>query len=298
MKPATILLTISAAAALACTGGCAFMNRDNMRTLNWLEDDVMPEKGTTARQLTYPITVPLGLCAMAADIIVVHPICSVDDAVLDTDDACWSKFDWDKGYVTECAQLPFRVVFSPVVLVGDWALRCMFDIGPNKRAGKPKGRKTRATPPEARRAAPKPRRERHFDRFFDKHPDFAKAEAVVILVLGDKPRPVGGDRADLGKKIVKALRSDSWRSDRRRAASTSPELGHPLCWIVLQAGRHSRVIELGQVDFGSHWNSTFTNPSLAKILDDLVKPDDLGPDDAKRWKAAIRAAADTQPGAR
>ena len=296
MKSTTILLTIAAVAALAFTGGCAFMNRDNMRMLNWLEDDVMPAKGTTARQLTYPITVPLGLCAMAADIIVVHPICSVDDAVLDTDDACWSKFYWDQGYVTECAQLPFRVVFSPVVLVFDWAGRCLFDIPPNPRAGTPKGRKVAESPPEARRAAPKPERLHIFRHFFDNDAKAAKAEAMVVLVLGGKPRPVGGLQADLGPNLARALAGDSWASALRQMTFLLPGAGRPLCWIVLQDGRKSIVICLGEMGFDAGWGTPFTNPTLAKILDELVKDEDIGSaDDLKRWKAAITAAAGPGP---
>ena len=115
MKTLPTLLAMSLAGAMACAGGCAasehfaFGNRDNMRLLNWVEDDLMPAEGTTARLVSYPVTVPLGLCAMAADIVVVNPLCSIDDAALDTVDACWDRFDCDKrSPAQEERPLPLR----------------------------------------------------------------------------------------------------------------------------------------------------------------------------------------------
>lgn len=290
MKTTPILLAICLAAAITLTGGCAFMNRDNMRTLNWVEDDLMPVKGSTSRALSYPVMVPLGLCAMVADIVIVHPVCSVDDAVLDTDDACWSKFDWDEGYVTECAQLPFRVLFSPVVLVADWGARCLFDIGPNSRAPQPKPRKVHPDD-EPEPVIERPHRiMAHMEELF-------RNVAVIVdgtSVFTDHGRPkwLSRGRKELGSRIIDALRTDSWTITSDRLAEAPREPNDPLCWITLRGRRGVVVFWVDEHGFSGERLGRFSNPKLARILTELIDPKtfDAG-SDSERWRTALRAAA-------
>jgi len=288
MKVTPILLTICLA-SVTLTGGCAFTNRDNMRTLNWVEDDLMPEKGTTARAMSYPVMVPLGLCSMAADIIVVHPICSIDDAYYDTDDACWSRFDWETGYVTECAQLPFRVVFTPVVFVVDWGFRCFFDIGPNSRAPQPKARKVRPGD-EGEPVVERPQRMGYVGQLL---------QDVVVIVDGasvftdhGRPKWLSRGQKELGSRIIDALRTDCWTIPSGRLAEASYEPDDPLCWITLRGRKGVMVFWVDEHGFGEVRAGRFSSPKLARILTELIDPEtfDAGAD-VERWRKALRAAA-------
>ncbi|MCX7014399.1 MAG: hypothetical protein NTW86_17920 [Candidatus Sumerlaeota bacterium] len=120
----------SSLALLGCaiaSGGCAVMNRENTPAFNFVEDHLWPSTpGKQAAAL--PIVLPIGLVAASADAFVIHPATVVDDAVLDTRDALWKRWDWDKRYVTECMKLPWRVVLTPVFVTGDFAGRSLFDV--------------------------------------------------------------------------------------------------------------------------------------------------------------------------
>lgn len=115
---------------LGC-GGCAFLNRDNTPTLNWVEKRLVPEN-PTRRTLTLPVTVPVGLVAVAADAMAVHPAYQLDDALADTTRALWHRdtFDWDRQYVTEHALLLPRAVASPGVFGWSFVTRGYFDVEP------------------------------------------------------------------------------------------------------------------------------------------------------------------------
>jgi hypothetical protein len=116
---------------LALTG-CAFLDRDNTPSLNWVEGHLWP-KSAGARVAVAPAVVPAGFIALAADAFVVHPAMVIDDAASDTLEALWDDFDWDKEYVTECAALPWRAAFTPVVFAGDFLGRAMFDVSDTAR---------------------------------------------------------------------------------------------------------------------------------------------------------------------
>ena len=295
MKMLSILLTMVLAAAAVCAGGCAasdafaFGNRDNMRLLNWVEDDLMPAEGTTARLASYPVMVPLGLAATAADIIVVNPIYSIDDAVLDTQDACWDHFDCQEQYVTECAVLPFRVIGTPIVLVFDWGARCLFNISPNSRAPQPTPRNVPGDqePPET--VPEPPRRAYYVQRFFEGI--FDDGQGVSVLALADSPRWIGHDRKGLGKKIVDALRNDSWELSGDRAVGGGGMPEDPLCWITVHTRHAVMSIWVDDRGFGISGGGRFANATLARILTELIDAGVFNPADAARWPAALRAAA-------
>jgi len=114
------------------SGGCAFMNRENPPLLNCVENNLWPEE-TALQVVCFPIIFPLGLCAVTIDAFAVHPANVVCDSASDTEEALWDGFEWDEHYVTECAALPWRAAFTPVVFTTVFIGRALFDI-PNKAA--------------------------------------------------------------------------------------------------------------------------------------------------------------------
>lgn len=112
---------------LASSPGCAFMNRDNTLLFNQVEEHLVPED-TGWQVAAFPLTFPVGLVALTIDAAIIHPGSVVLDTAEDTADALWDNFDWDEQYVTECAQLPWRAIFTPVVFTGAYLGRSFFDI--------------------------------------------------------------------------------------------------------------------------------------------------------------------------
>jgi hypothetical protein len=121
-----IRLILSCQLVVALTG-CAFLNRDNTPALNAVEKRLWPQS-TGKRVAAFPLVFPIGLAAIVTDAFVIHPLTVVDDAAEDTKDCLWEDWDWDDQYVTECAVLPWRAVFTPVVFAFDLLGRSMFDV--------------------------------------------------------------------------------------------------------------------------------------------------------------------------
>ena len=136
---------LAMAPVLLCLG-CAVFDRDNTPTLNWVEAHMLPERGA-ARTLAYPVVIPLGLLAISADALIVHPATVIDDAVEDTGDCLWEHFDWKTEYVTECASLTPRTALTPVVFSGAFIGRSMFAVPERakkgRRAASPKSKEDR-----------------------------------------------------------------------------------------------------------------------------------------------------------
>lgn len=107
--------------------GCAAFNRDNTPALNYVEKKLWPEKAV-ARAIAFPVIFPVGVAAASIDAFIIHPAYVVDDAAEDTDDLLWSRIDWETEYVTECAALPWRAIFTPVIFTGSFLGRSMFDF--------------------------------------------------------------------------------------------------------------------------------------------------------------------------
>ncbi|MFH0795142.1 MAG: hypothetical protein V2A74_14045 [bacterium] len=111
---------------LALLSGCAFFNRKNTPALNWVEDNLVPEKNP-GRAFAYPVVIPVGAVAITLDALIIHPAGVIDDAADDTRDALWDDFNWHREYMTECAVLPWRTVGTPLVFTGDFFGRAFFD---------------------------------------------------------------------------------------------------------------------------------------------------------------------------
>jgi hypothetical protein len=118
--------------SLLCCGGCAVFNRNNTPALNLVEQYMVP-KDQTARVLSYPVVVPIGMVAGTMDMLVLHPLSVAGDAWDDTNEFLWSKLDWDNQYVTTTVVNAPLVAFEPVVFTLDFLARSSFDI--SRRGG-------------------------------------------------------------------------------------------------------------------------------------------------------------------
>lgn len=117
-------LAFIAALALSCSS-CAFMNRRNRPLLNLCEKHMVPED-TSAKVVMAPVLVPMFLAASLVDAVLVHPVAIADDAWFQTQAAVWQPAG--RGYVTECALLPFRAAATPPVWLLSATGRALFDI--------------------------------------------------------------------------------------------------------------------------------------------------------------------------
>lgn len=123
------------------SSGCAWSNPDNRPVWNAFEANVVPSDDT-AFYATLPLTVPVGLGAILLDTLVVHPVRVLDDAVGDAADE-WKDLDWQQQYYSELGLLPLRVAGTPLVFLGSFVGRCLFDVPPHGSA------KASDTPPPA-----------------------------------------------------------------------------------------------------------------------------------------------------
>jgi len=121
-----IILTL-----ISC-GGCAVFNRDNTPALNLVEQNLVPAD-RTARMISSPLIVPVGLVAATLDMVLFHPISVAEDAWDDTNDLLWKKLDWDHQFVTTTVLNAPRVVAMPIIFTTDLLARSSFDI--SRRGG-------------------------------------------------------------------------------------------------------------------------------------------------------------------
>ncbi len=112
-----------AAAVLSASTGCSVIQKENRRTLNALDEAVRIESAT-GQIAAAPVFVPVGVAALVADAVVVHPLVSVPAAWSDTSRVVWEDPEGSDFYQA-MVFLP-KVAVTPVVLVGDWGLRVLF----------------------------------------------------------------------------------------------------------------------------------------------------------------------------
>jgi hypothetical protein len=118
-------LRLAAAALLAAAAGCSMFRSDNRRTLNLLDRELTPES-TGAKVALSPVALPVGIAAFAADLAVVHPIATIDDAWDDTEDLLWRPRD--ESALRRALFVPFAAVATPFVFAGDWLGRWLLPI--------------------------------------------------------------------------------------------------------------------------------------------------------------------------
>lgn len=297
MKSALIFLLVG----VTFCGGCAFVDSENRRVFNWYSETLVPKKHP-ARALSYPLIIPVGLAALLTDIVIVHPICSVDDALRDTRDCCWDSdsFNWDDEYVTECTLLVPRTVATPIVAVGDWALRCVFPISPNKSDDDSKGEHKIVDEKLKETAPPKPKLiEDDRGSVLVTHFWYANSEQdpifVRILTAGDKTVCYKIDtesRKKSQKKFIKTLCLNVQQYSSKKAFDMKTA-GKPLLWMVACDSRNSLVVWLDQAGFsvGYDRERRFVNPALAKLLRKFFETKGLlGPDSDGLLEEALKNA--------
>lgn len=113
----------------AATSGCAISSRENRRTLNALDEHATPPSAT-ARWAMAPLALPVSLGAVIGDMLLVHPICSIDDAWADTVDALWTSHGETK--FRRAVLLPLATLATPIVFTGDLIARALFPISNHK----------------------------------------------------------------------------------------------------------------------------------------------------------------------
>lgn len=119
------VLLATALGLLTCS--CAFMAPRNRPLMNFCQRALVPDS-VTGQVLAAPVTVPVCLAAGIVDTAVVHPIMVTDDAWFDTEAAIWAPTS--RGYVTECALVPFRAALSPPIWAFAFTGRALFDVPP------------------------------------------------------------------------------------------------------------------------------------------------------------------------
>ena len=117
-------------AVLTAGSGCAFMNPNNMPLLTSLSGSLDDEEHSV---LATTAVLVLGTPAAVVDILLVHPVCVIDDAWRDT---VYVVADMWKnphgGIMTQAFMFLPKVVATPVVGVGNfalsWTTRATFDM--------------------------------------------------------------------------------------------------------------------------------------------------------------------------
>lgn len=130
-------LCCAGAIALTLLPSCAWSNQDNRPVWNAFEQNLVPS-GDGLFLATLPLTVPLGLGAILVDTVIAHPLQVVDDAYEDAA-TLWDSDDleFEDAYYTELAFLPLRTAVTPVVFLGSFLGRSIFDIrAPVKKMSK------------------------------------------------------------------------------------------------------------------------------------------------------------------
>jgi len=117
-------LLFIAALALSCSS-CAFMNRRNLPLVNLYRKHMVPEN-SAVRWAMSPVLLPVGLLAGVTDVVLVHPVCVMDDAWFHTAATVWVPTK--RGYVTESALFPLRAAATPPLWVSNWLSYTVFDI--------------------------------------------------------------------------------------------------------------------------------------------------------------------------
>lgn len=120
-----ILAMTALAVAVCATSGCAFCDRDNRRLLSAMDEWVQPES-TPARVALAPVAIPAATVAVAADIVVIHPVTQIPDAAEDTYELYWAPREMSPLKRT-LLFLPC-VALTPPTFVGDWIVRSVFDV--------------------------------------------------------------------------------------------------------------------------------------------------------------------------
>ena len=110
---------------LALAGSCSMFRTDNRRSLNWLDETFTPGS-TGAKVALAPVAFPVGVLGFAADLAIVHPVATIDDAWDDTERLLWQSKD--ESALRRALFVPFAALATPFVFTGDWIGRWLLPI--------------------------------------------------------------------------------------------------------------------------------------------------------------------------
>jgi hypothetical protein len=123
----TIIRPCTSLVFFLCMTGCAIQNSKNRVTTNWVEENMWPES-SGGKVLAVPVVFPAQTAALVLDAVLVHPLRSLDEAGSATTREVWSNMDWGNRYMTQCAALPWRMVWTPVAFSSHWLANSIFDM--------------------------------------------------------------------------------------------------------------------------------------------------------------------------
>lgn len=123
MTRLVVLIALTSGVMSACSGCAIFVDQANRRTLNLLDEKVRFES-TTAKVAAAPVFIAVGLAAGLTDAVIVHPLVSIRPAYDDTSETVWENPQGSE-FRQAMIFLP-KVAATPLVFVGDWALRVLF----------------------------------------------------------------------------------------------------------------------------------------------------------------------------
>lgn len=121
-----LLLLVGTSAA------CSMLRTDNRRTLNALDAAFTPDS-TAGKVALAPVALPVGLAAFAADLTIVHPVVTLDDAWDDTTDLLWTPRG--ESTLRKVLFVPVAAVATPVVFAVDWFGRWLLPVESNHGVG-------------------------------------------------------------------------------------------------------------------------------------------------------------------
>lgn len=117
-------------AMLLVASACSMCRESNRRTLDLLDRELTPES-TAAKVALFPVALPGGLVAFAADLAVVHPAATVDDAWDDTEQLLWHPRD--ESSLRRVLFVPLAALATPLVFTGDWFGRWLLPIASEEK---------------------------------------------------------------------------------------------------------------------------------------------------------------------
>jgi hypothetical protein len=124
------------AGLLGAAAACTTSRDDSRRTLDWLDANLAPQSHTT-RMVLLPVAIPVGICGLICDTVVVNPVCAIDDAWGDTVDTLWTSNE--ESGLRRALFTPLAMAATPVVFACDWVWRCLIPTEPRKEpAGDPR----------------------------------------------------------------------------------------------------------------------------------------------------------------
>ncbi|MEM7181634.1 MAG: hypothetical protein AAF518_12020 [Spirochaetota bacterium] len=104
---------------------CAFLEKRNRPLTTYLDQQIQPES-TPGKIALFPIVMPVGFVSLASDILVLHPISTIPEAVKDSSEYIWE--DPKGGIVQQTFLFLPKSILTPIFLISDIIVRSIFDV--------------------------------------------------------------------------------------------------------------------------------------------------------------------------